>query len=68
MSENIPNTNQNIEKIPKDDYYIPNGIAIDCQLSQPAKYLHYHNFIEFFYIIDGNIEHNFNGSKKILIP
>ena len=68
MNENVQDTEQNIEKIPKNDYYIPNGIAIDYQIAQPTKSPHSHNFIELFYILDGSIEHNYNGSKKTLIP
>ncbi len=68
MIKNISDTKQNTEKIPKDDYYIPDGIALEYQTAQPTKTLHSHNFIELFYILDGSIEHNFNGYEKTLIP
>lgn len=60
--------NQKIQpsEIPKDDYYIPHGIAIEYQVNHPDKALHSHSFIEIFYILQGKMEHNFNGRKKIL--
>lgn len=68
MTKSISVTNQSKEKIPKNDYYIPDGIAVDYQIAQPNKALHSHNFIEIFYILDGSIEHNFNGCVKTLVP
>ena len=71
MNKSINDTDQKTKKdkkIPRDDYYIPDGIAVDYQTSQPTKEIHSHNFIELFYILDGRIEHNFNGIRKTLIP
>ncbi len=66
MNINLTNSTTNEKKIPKDDYYIPHGIAIEYQVNHPDKALHSHNFIEIFYILNGKMEHHFNGQKKIL--
>lgn len=67
MKDRITNALKKDKKIPIDDYYIPDGIAIEYQVNHPDKVIHSHSFIEIFYILSGKIEHNFNGNKKTLV-
>ena len=45
---------------------MPYGIKFDYQPIQPSIAPHSHAFIEIFYILDGKINHNFNGVPSTL--
>lgn len=47
-------------------YDMPYGIKFDYQPIQPSIAPHSHAFIEFFYILDGKINHIINGNSSIL--
>ena len=47
-------------------YEMPYGIKFDYQPDQPSVYAHSHAFIEIFYILDGRINHSFNGISSTL--
>lgn len=47
-------------------YDIPYGIKFDYQPIQPSVSPHSHAFIEFFYVLDGKINHILNGISSTL--
>ena len=67
MSNNKPDANQkSFYKPTLYRYDMPHGIKFDYQSVQPSVEPHSHAFIEIFYILDGKIDHTFNGISSTL--
>lgn len=47
-------------------FHMPDGIKLDYHQSQPDCASHSHEYIEFFYILSGRIEHTLNGNTSVL--
>jgi len=48
------------------EYVLSHGIKFDYQMIQPTVSSHAHTFIEIFYVLDGKINHEFNGISATL--
>ena len=67
MAQNKPYINKKPVYTPElYRYDMPHGIKFDYQPIQPSVAPHSHSFIEIFYILEGKIQHNFNGISSVL--
>ena len=53
-----------------NDWMLSPSIQLFPQITSDDSdhYYHNHNFYEIFYILDGHITHNYNGTKELLEP